>query len=185
MQFKTLFIFALPVLAAPAPITQRAEAVELVVRDDTVAMAEEGHLEKRVIIAGVVTKLAVTVGTELAFQAAEAGIKLIQGISKWGPAREQFTKATVGRMWANNPDKAKYSAAICNNVGYELSNPSGITGLVSVKLKRGALHTDYDCFYMTKGNTFKSKGNGGFINLATMNADSCTFTSGNRPSLSC
>ncbi|KLU90844.1 hypothetical protein MAPG_09369 [Magnaporthiopsis poae ATCC 64411] len=187
MQFKALFIFALPVLAAPAPIMRQAEAVELAARDDTVAVAEEGHLEKREIITGIVTTIAISVGSELAVRAARASINLIKNIKGWTSAREQFTKATVDDMWANNPDPAKYPAVICNNVGYELSNPSGITGLISAKLKRGPLHTDYDCFYMTKANTFQSKGHGGFINLAIKNSPSCKFTGGKKkkPSLVC
>ncbi|KAL8358874.1 hypothetical protein RB601_008226 [Gaeumannomyces tritici] len=184
MQSKAIFVFALPVFAAPAPVMQQPGSVELATRSEPVAVAE-AQLEKREIITGIVTSIAITVGTDLATRAANAGIKLIKDISNWTSAREKFTKATVDEMWAKNPDPTQWVAAICNNVGYNLKNPQGITGKVSVDLKQGALKTNYDCFYMAKGNTFSSTGDGGYINLATRNNAACKFTKGKNPSLAC
>ncbi|KAL8382471.1 hypothetical protein RB595_006315 [Gaeumannomyces hyphopodioides] len=189
MQFKSLVVLALPVFAAPTNFAAN-QAAELVARADApVAVSEEAHIEKREIITGIVTSIAITVGTEIATKAVNAGIKLIKDISNWTSAREQFTKATVAEMMTQNPDPKKYAAAICNNVGYNFKNgDGGAVGKVSVDLKQGALKTNYDCFYMEFGNTFFSTGDGGYINLAARHSSTCKFSSGNKkskPSLVC
>lgn len=195
MQFKTVILFALPVFAAPANyLAVDSQAAELVARADApvpVAIDEEAeaHIEKRQIITGIVTQVAITVGTEVATQAINAAIKLIQDVSNWTSAREQFTKATVAQMWAKNPDPKKYAAAICNNVGYKFKNgDGGAIGKSSVDLKQGSLHTNYDCFFLEAGNTFYSTGDGGYINLAMRHLSTCKFDKGNKktkPSLAC
>jgi hypothetical protein len=45
-------------------------------------------------------------------------------------------------MWARNPDRNKYPAAICYNKGYSVKDNSGITGKVSAKLELGLLSTE-------------------------------------------
>jgi hypothetical protein len=57
-------------------------------------------------------------------------------------AREEFTKKTTAEMWARNPDRNKYPAAICYNKGYSVKNNSGVTGKVSAKLELGMLSTE-------------------------------------------
>ncbi|KAL8298201.1 hypothetical protein RB598_001449 [Gaeumannomyces tritici] len=189
MQFKSIVVLALPVFAAPTNFAAN-QAAELVARADAPAavVGEEAHIEKREIITGIVTSIAITVGTELATKAVNAGIKLIKDVANWTSAREQFTKATVAQMMAENPDPKKYAAAICNNVGYSFKDGDGAVGKVSVDLKQGALKTNYDCFYMAFGNTFFSSGDGGYINLAMRHSTSCKFDKGNKkskPSLAC
>lgn len=56
-------------------------------------------------------------------------------------AREEFTKKTVAEMSARNPDPSKYVATICYNEGYDLKNPNGMDGKVSVNFRSGPLHT--------------------------------------------
>ncbi|KLU82630.1 hypothetical protein MAPG_01701 [Magnaporthiopsis poae ATCC 64411] len=199
MQFKNVVLFALPVFAAPTnlPVEGDIQTSELVARADASApvvatlVADEAgaQIEKRQVISGMLTQAATDIGTEVARQAIQGAITLIKDISNWTKAREEFTKATVAQMWAENPDPKKYAAAICNNVGYTLKNGNaGAIGKVSVELKKGSLHTNYDCFYLEAGNTFSSTGDGGYINLATRHLTSCSFTKGTKktkPSLAC
>ena len=57
-------------------------------------------------------------------------------------ARETFTKKTTAEMWARNPDRSKYPAAICYNKSYRIKDPNGITGKVSAKFELGQLNTE-------------------------------------------
>ncbi|KAK1234367.1 hypothetical protein PQX77_002405 [Marasmius sp. AFHP31] len=86
-------------------------------------------------------------------------------IGKWDDAREAFTKSTTAAMWARNPDRSKWVAAICYNKGWRTQNPGGISDVQSMELKLGALHTDYDCMYMGRNNQFYTDSDGGYINV--------------------
>ncbi|KAL0065590.1 hypothetical protein AAF712_007368 [Marasmius tenuissimus] len=100
-------------------------------------------------------------------------------IGKWNEARETFTKATTAEMWARNPNRGKWVAAICYNKGWRVKNPAGISDVQSMELKLGALHTDYDCMYMGRGNQFYTDGDGGYINLSmTYDGGACNFDRG-------
>ncbi|KAJ8079451.1 hypothetical protein PM082_013789 [Marasmius tenuissimus] len=86
-------------------------------------------------------------------------------IRKWDEARETFTKSTTAAMWARNPNRSKWVAAICYNKGWRAQNPGGISDVQSMELKLGVLHTDYDCMYMGRNNQFYTDSDGGYINL--------------------
>lgn len=57
-------------------------------------------------------------------------------------ARETFTKKTTAEMWARNPDRSKFPAAICYNKSYRVKDPNGITGKLSAKFELGQLNTE-------------------------------------------
>ncbi|GKT66032.1 hypothetical protein ColTof4_03215 [Colletotrichum tofieldiae] len=124
-------------------------------------------LQKRVSPAvAVIAGPAINVFASVVTAAIHAAIGGLASMAFWNPVRENFTKNTVKRMWDNNPDHAKYPAAICYNKGYGLQRPQGIIGLTSAKLTLGALNTDYDCMYMEGNNQFYTHSEGGYINLA-------------------
>jgi len=187
MQFKNIFVLALPVavLAAPfvAPVTDVAASSELVAPEpmpeyQLEARDPQGEDLKQQLIAIVLSAakdIAKDAATAIAAAAVKETNKVIKNLKNWTPAREAFTKATAKEMWGNNPDPKKYAAAICYNMDYSVSDPAGVAGLLKAQLKSGLLHTDYDCFFMSAGNTMKLKGDGGFINLATKSDNRCTY----------
>ncbi|KAL8312455.1 hypothetical protein RB597_002868 [Gaeumannomyces tritici] len=182
MQFKNIFVLALPVAVLAAPIVAPAadNVAELVVRDVAAAEHQLGARQdiKQELIATVISAakdIVRDVATAVAAEGVKKAGQAIKALKNWTPAREAFTKATSAEMWAKNPDPTKYAAAICYNMGYSITDPAGVEGLVKARLKSGLLKTDYDCFFMTAGNTMNLKGDGGFINLS-FNADKrCTY----------
>lgn len=126
------------------------------------------------LVTGAVMGVAQDSLTNLVIAGATKTFSAIKALANWTKAREEFTKATTKDMWASNPDPAKYAAAICCNTDYTVAKPDGVAGKSSVELKSGALKVNYDCFYMTAGNTFTNKGDGGFINVA-MQHNKCAF----------
>lgn len=143
--------------------------------------ADDHELQAREIeprqgaIAGAVVQVLTPIASDLAQKAVSAAItasgNLINAIKDWTNARETFTKTTVTNMMKSKP--AGYVGAVCCNVGY--TNTLATSSVVSAKLTASALHVDYDCFYVKKGNTFVNKGDGGFINLAV---NGCPYTGG-------
>ncbi|RMZ68823.1 hypothetical protein GMOD_00002686 [Pyrenophora seminiperda CCB06] len=83
-------------------------------------------------------------------------------IKDWNPARETFTKETTALMWQNNPNRNRWVAVACYNKGWSVKDRGAISDVVSVELKLGALHTDYDCVYIGRGNQFYTEGDGGY-----------------------
>lgn len=170
-------------VAAPVPAAPKGWASEPKTggnaRRDLAVRSTETNLaiHKREIITAIVTAAGTAAVTAIAEAAVKQAGTLISQIANFDNAREEFTKATVKSMADANPDPAKFVATICYNQGYDLENPAGMDGLTSVKITSGPLNTDYDCFYMTAPNAFFSRGDGGFINLAIMNDDRCTFDS--------
>ncbi|KAK7926934.1 hypothetical protein PG985_003932 [Apiospora marii] len=142
-----------------------------------------GH-QKREILTAILTTVGTTAATAITTKAIEAASGLIKDLANFENAREAFTKKTAEDMWAQNPDPAKYAAAVCYNMAYDLEDPQGMDGLTSAKMTLGPLHVDYDCFYMTANNALYTRGDGGFINLAVFNDDRCTFDS-NTSDLTC
>lgn len=124
---------------------------------------------KATIQAAVLDQVSAQVSNGLA-----QAVKLLTDVADWTRAREQFTKTTVNAMWESNTDKAAYKGAVCYNAAFKLDRPELIAGQTSVDLVKGALKTNYNCFYMMPGNVFRAQGDGGFINLAT--AGNCKFT---------
>lgn len=192
MQFKKIFVLALPVavLAAPlvAPVTDDVAAAssELAPREPTPeyqlevrnpqAGADQDLKEQLIaIVLSAAKDIAKDAATAIAAAAVKEANKVIKSLKNWTPAREAFTKATAKEMWGKNPDPKKFAAAICYNMDYSVSDPSGVAGKVKVELKSGLLRTDYDCFFMSGGNTMKLKGDGGFINLAFNSDSRCTY----------
>ncbi|KLU85934.1 hypothetical protein MAPG_04953 [Magnaporthiopsis poae ATCC 64411] len=188
MQFKNIFVLALPVavLAAPfvAPTTDAAAvSSDLVAREPMPEYQLEvrdpqGEDLKQQLIAIVVSAakdIVKDAATAIAAAAVKGANKVIQSVKNWTPAREAFTQATAKEMWDKNPDPKKYAAAICYNMDYSVSNPMGMAGLVKAELRSSFLHTDYDCFFMSGNNTMKLKGDGGYINLAFESDKRCTY----------
>ncbi|KAL8407411.1 hypothetical protein RB594_006301 [Gaeumannomyces avenae] len=132
-----------------------------VVADPGAAAAD---LQDRAIVSSAITTVILSVAKDVLTPYVKMGIEkaavLIEELSNWDNAREQFTKTTVLSMWQNNPDPSRYPLA---------------------ELKMSILKTDYDCFYMMSPNTFHSLGDGGFINFASLNDKSrYTFNSRER-----
>ncbi|KAF4959406.1 hypothetical protein FSARC_10731 [Fusarium sarcochroum] len=101
------------------------------------------------------------------YAAGEATYKQVKAISNWNKAREQFVKGVTQIMMDHNPDPKTAVAAICYNKKYGIKDPKNIYGLRSEDLSIWPAKTDYDCFYMGRGNAFWSQGDGGSINLWT------------------
>ena len=89
-------------------------------------------------------------------------------INNWNSARETFTQSTVDAMWARNPDRNRWVAAVCYNMKWDVANRGGISDVASVKLSMGALNTDYDCFYIGRHNSLWTRGDGGYINVSSI-----------------
>ncbi|KAK8163111.1 hypothetical protein IWX90DRAFT_262312 [Phyllosticta citrichinensis] len=125
--------------------------------------------------------VAVTILTSAATALMTAAINqvapTIANLGSWDEAREAFTQKTVQAMW--DARSSNYDAAVCYNMGYEVSNTAQMYEKTSVNLKQDLLHTDYDCFFISgPDNHFNSQGDGGYINLAThYDTSKCTFDS--------
>ncbi|KAI9150876.1 hypothetical protein HJFPF1_10653 [Paramyrothecium foliicola] len=196
MRFFTFAIAALHLgnaLATPAPIPQAEDDTDvqhisitgkhvdgvLVHEHEPV---EEGmevrSLEKRgatVVVLGIAGTAAAVIVVKMAV---EIGAETIQNLGKWNQAREEFTKKTTAEMWARNPDRNKYPAAVCYNKGYSIQHPNNIDGKADVDFKLGLLHTDYDCMYLGGNNAFWTHAEGGYINLSySYNGNRCSFDS--------
>ncbi|EUC38068.1 hypothetical protein COCCADRAFT_83817 [Bipolaris zeicola 26-R-13] len=125
---------------------------------------EPNRVSKRAIASIIAGSVASVAGEQLTL--ALAGIvKKMLPLTEWEPAREAFTQEATMSLWNNNPDPAKWVAAVCYNQAWDVSNKSGISDVVSMKFSLGALNTDYDCMYIGKGTQFYTQGDGGFINL--------------------
>ncbi|KAH7385951.1 hypothetical protein BKA66DRAFT_569269 [Pyrenochaeta sp. MPI-SDFR-AT-0127] len=110
--------------------------------------------------------------------ACEIGVETVKNLGDWTEVREEFTKATVVKMWDENKDYNKYPAVACYNKGYSLQYPNRIDGKVSAKLELGQLNTDYDCMFIEAPNQFYTHGDGGYINLAyRYNSNRCSYDS--------
>ncbi|KAK6827650.1 hypothetical protein PG990_009262 [Apiospora arundinis] len=144
-------------------------------RDLAQTLDSRAPVEKRAILTAILTTVGTTAATAITTKAIEAAAGLIKDLANFDNAREEFTKKTANAMWAANPDPAKFAAAICYNMGYDLQDPKGMDGLTSAKMTLGPLNTDYDCFYMTANNALWTRGDGGFINLAFVSDKRCTF----------
>lgn len=193
MRFSTvnaIAVLSAATLTAATPVALSAPAVELAPRAwdkapktggvaprDLVVRNTDTAIQKREIVTAIVVAAGTAAVTAVVDAAVKAAGTLISQIANFDNAREEFTKATVKAMADRNPDPAKFVATICYNQDYDLENPAGMDGLTSAKITSGPLNTDYDCFYMTAPNAFFSRGDGGFINLAIMNDDRCTFDS--------
>lgn len=178
-------------LVAASPVAVSAPAMEVAprawdkkpktggvaTRDLAVRASTDVAVHKREIITAIVTAAGTAAVSAIVTKAVNAAGTLIGQIANFDNAREEFTKATVQAMSDANPDPEKFVATICYNMDWDLENPAGMDGLTSAKITSGPLNTDYDCFYMTAPNAFFSRGDGGFINLAIMNSDKCTFDS--------
>ncbi|KAK7935301.1 hypothetical protein PG985_000796 [Apiospora marii] len=132
-------------------------------------------IQKREVLTTIVATVGTAVITDLTTRAVGAATALVKDIGNWDKARQDFTQATTKAMMDNNPDPAKYVAAACYNKDYSVANPANTDGKTSVSFKLGALHTNYDCLYMSAPNTFYTHGDGGFQNLAYRNTNACTF----------
>ncbi|PWN47910.1 hypothetical protein IE53DRAFT_389939 [Violaceomyces palustris] len=110
-------------------------------------------------------------------QAINGAVKVVGQALEWNAARETFTKETTRRMWASRPPRA--AAAVCYNMGYDVSRRGQMSDLTSVKFSKGPFHTDYDCFYMWgPDNHFLSRGDGGYVNLSIdYDRNRCNFDS--------
>ena len=86
-------------------------------------------------------------------------------LKDWTPARETFTKETTALMWRNNPDRNRWVAVACYNKGWRTKNGAR-SDVVSMRLKLGAFHTDYDCMYIGHNNQFYTDSDGGYINVS-------------------
>lgn len=126
---------------------------------------EPNRVSKRAIASIIAGSVASVAGEQLTL--ALAGIvKKMLPLTEWEPAREAFTQEATMSLWNNNPDPAKWVAAVCYNQAWDVSNKSGISDIVSMKFSLGALNTDYDCMYIGKGTQFYTQGDGGFINVS-------------------
>ncbi|KAK8052196.1 hypothetical protein PG993_003581 [Apiospora rasikravindrae] len=143
----------------------------------TLEHPQQQHVQKREILTAILTTVGTTAATAITTKAIEAASGLIKDLANFDNAREAFTKKTAQDMWAANPDPAKFAAAVCYNMAYDLEDPNGMDGLTSAKMTLGPLNTDYDCFYMTAKNALYTRGDGGFINLAFVSDKRCTFDS--------
>ncbi|KAK2604582.1 hypothetical protein N8I77_007499 [Diaporthe amygdali] len=151
-------------LVVPAPLTVRDEI-----------KATDAALEKRVVVEALIMAAATAAVGQVAVRAVDAAIDLIKDVSDWTDARESFTQNVTAQMWSQNPSPGTYVAAICYNMGYEFANADH-SEVTTVELKSGSLHTDYDCMFMQKGNTFFPQGDGGFINYSYNSDGSCKHT---------
>lgn len=104
-----------------------------------------GHqqVQKREILTAILTTVGTTAATAITTKAIEAASGLIKDLANFDNAREAFTKKTAQDMWAQNPDPAKFAAAICYNEAYDLRDPQGMDGLTSAKMTLGPLNTEY------------------------------------------
>ncbi|KAK7540513.1 uncharacterized protein J3D65DRAFT_615563 [Phyllosticta citribraziliensis] len=125
----------------------------------------------------VAVTILTTAATALMTAAINQVAPTIANLGSWDDAREAFTQKTVKAMW--DARSSNYDAAVCYNMGYEVSNTAQMYEKTSVNLKQDLLHTDYDCFFMSgPDNHFNSQGDGGYINLATYyDTSKCTFDS--------
>ncbi|KAG6364574.1 hypothetical protein INS49_006176 [Diaporthe citri] len=135
----------------------------------------EAALEKRVVVEALVMAAATAAVGQVAVKAVDAAIGLVKDLSDWTEARESFTQKVTAEMWSKNPSPGTYVAAICYNMDYTFANADH-SEATKVELKSGSLHTDYDCMFMQKGNTFFPQGDGGFINYSYNSDGSCTHT---------
>ncbi|KAK1570035.1 uncharacterized protein LY79DRAFT_570651 [Colletotrichum navitas] len=101
--------------------------------------------------------------------AAQAAYGQIKSLVKWNKARRDFTQLTTQIMLDHNPNSTQAIAAICYNMEYDIKDPDMMYGLTSQKISIWPASTDYDCFYIGKGNTFWSWGDGGTINVSKAN----------------
>lgn len=88
-------------------------------------------------------------------------------LKDWNPARETFTKETTSLMYNNNPDRNRWVAAACYNKAWAVKDYGAISDVVSMKLKLGAFHTDYDCMYIGRHNQFWTESDNGYINVSS------------------
>ncbi|KAB2576190.1 hypothetical protein BFW01_g7161 [Lasiodiplodia theobromae] len=132
--------------------------------------------------------IAVTILTGAASAVISAAINqvapTIANLGKWDEAREAFTQQTVKAMWDAKTED--YGAAVCYNMGYEVSNTNQMYEKTSVMLEQELLHTDYDCFFMSgPDNHFWTYGDGGYINLAIYHDSSKCWFDSNTSDLYC
>lgn len=166
---SSIVLTLLSSVANGAPTPVQTDISHAAVRDPALPQATDISPQKRVVPVVLVT-IGATVGATVlqvaTTKAMESGAELVKNLGDWTEAREAFTQATTAAMWKNNPDRAKYAAAICYNKGYSFANPSKVAGIKKAKFALGALHTDYDCMYMEAGNAFHTASDGGFINVS-------------------
>ncbi|RKL34411.1 hypothetical protein BFJ70_g8367 [Fusarium oxysporum] len=186
MRLNTVVILSLLGLATASPVPEPAgssAAADTGIKADwssveadyklALEKAEtDPHLAKRLN-----THSANNVGYGKAIYAAgEAAYNQVKDLKNWNKAREEFIKLVTQIMMDHNPDPKTAVAAICYNKEYGLKDPRNIYGLRSEDLSIWPAKTDYDCFYMGRGNAFWSQGDGGSINLwARWQRGACRF----------
>ncbi|KAF5025457.1 hypothetical protein F66182_2480 [Fusarium sp. NRRL 66182] len=99
------------------------------------------------------------------YAAGEAAYKQARRISNWNKARAEYIRLVTEMMMDRNPDSKTAVAAVCYNKKYGLKDPRNIYGLRSAEFSIWPASTDYDCFYMGRGNAFWSQGDGGSVNV--------------------
>ncbi|KAK8859923.1 hypothetical protein PGQ11_010657 [Apiospora arundinis] len=105
-----------------------------------------------------------------------AAVELIKNVSEWKKARDEFSKAKVKGMMEANRDPTNHAAAACYNMVYKLETPANVNSTAILSFKLGSLHTNFDCMYLKGPNTFYTKSDNGYINLAyDYFTDRCTF----------
>ncbi|KAK1980902.1 hypothetical protein LZ30DRAFT_658585 [Colletotrichum cereale] len=172
MRFSAISIIlasALAVDAAVVPVVAKTSIPVAAESDSYIAERQAG-------VIGAIT----AIGTGAMSVATGVAVNLVtdtlRAVADWTKARETFTQQTTDEMFKNNPDPAKFPAAICYNKGYRLADPNGIDGKASVTLRSNVLHVNYDCMYMTGANQFLTDSEGGLINLSyTYDNSRCTF----------
>ncbi|KAH7553217.1 hypothetical protein J3E72DRAFT_374460 [Bipolaris maydis] len=166
MRFSLAYLIGTAALSSAAPILEQgldAPSVDILPSHVT-SSRPDSHVSKRAIAEILAGSVASAAGEQLTL--ALAGIvKKMLPLTEWDPAREAFTQEATMSLWNNNPDPAKWAAAVCYNQAWDVSNKAGISDVVSLKFSLGALNTDYDCMYIGKGTQFYTQGDGGFINL--------------------
>lgn len=69
-------------------------------------------------------------------------------------------------MWSANPDRRRWVAVACYNKGWDVKDRRQISDVVSMELRLGAFHTNYDCMYIGRNNQFYTFSDGGYINVS-------------------
>ncbi|KAF4237040.1 hypothetical protein CNMCM6457_001650 [Aspergillus fumigatiaffinis] len=144
-----------------------------------VELDSSNNLEKRepITLTTIALTAAGTWATEASLNAIVDHIK--KTAHNWNEDREKTTQYTTQEMWKDNTNHGKWPAAICYNMAYDINDRSKISGystdatvgrVVSEKLTKGSLSTDWDCFYVAKGGVVTIKGDGGYANLAMVHA---------------
>ncbi|KAF4231742.1 hypothetical protein CNMCM6805_010331 [Aspergillus fumigatiaffinis] len=119
-----------------------------------VELDSSNNLEKRepITLTTIALTAAGTWATEASLNAIVDHIK--KTAHNWNEDREKTTQYTTQEM-------SKIS-------GY--STDATVGRVVSEKLTKGSLSTDWDCFYVAKGGVVTIKGDGGYANLAMVHA---------------